>query len=200
MRSKAIVCSIALLAVALTLPLVAQPAKRSPAGSAATQVGEGYSKWVTVDYSRPILRGRAGIFGSGEEYGKKVYAGAPVWRAGADVSTRLKTEVDLKFGDTTVPAGEYSLFIDLGGPTNWTLLISKQPAMASFNRDKVGAETWGAYGYDEKQVVAKVPMQVDALEPVMDQLTWLFSNVSESGGTLVIAWDQTVAAAPFTVP
>ena len=40
----------------------------------------------------------------------------PVWRAGANVSTRLKTEVPLTFGGKTVPPGEYSLFIDLEAP------------------------------------------------------------------------------------
>ena len=61
----------------------------SPAGTAATQVGPKYSKWIEVTYSRPILRGRADIFGSGPTYGKGLLAGAPIWRAGAQTQTHI---------------------------------------------------------------------------------------------------------------
>ena len=53
----------------------------------------------------------------------------PAGSAGADVSTRLKSEVPLTFADRKVPAGEYSLFIDLNGPTAWTLIVSQWPAL-----------------------------------------------------------------------
>ena len=140
--------------IALTFCLVvaglvsAQDGKpASPKGSAATQIGDA---WIEVEYSRPILRSRQGIFGSGEEYGKKLYAGAPLWRAGANVSTRIKTDVDLEIGGTKVPKGEYSLFIDLkeGG---WTGVISKQPHLETPDRDKIGeGNTWGSYGYSDE--------------------------------------------------
>ena len=47
----------------------------------------------------------------------------PVWRAGANASTRLNTEAALTFGDQKVPAGEYTLFIDVKSPTSWTLMV-----------------------------------------------------------------------------
>src|SRR5262252_8191912 len=55
-------------------------------------------KWIDVTYYRPIKRGRNDLFGSGPDYGKKLNASAPVWRAGANVTTRLKTEVPLEIG------------------------------------------------------------------------------------------------------
>jgi hypothetical protein len=39
--------------------------------------------------------------------------GAPVWRVGANQTTRLKTEVPLIFEGKTLPVGEYSVFVDL---------------------------------------------------------------------------------------
>src|SRR5258708_6681857 len=96
-----------------TATSTAPPAPRraaSPSGTAATQVGE---KWIEIVYSRPILRGRTDIFGNGADYGKKVLAGATVWRAGANVTTRLKTEVPLEIGGKRLAPGEYSLFVDL---------------------------------------------------------------------------------------
>ncbi len=88
----------------------------TPPSTAATEVGGRYVKiadaqayqggrWIEVDYGRPIKRGRQDLFGSGAEYGKAVYAGAPVWRAGANQATRFKTAVPLVFGGKTLPAG-----------------------------------------------------------------------------------------------
>ena len=195
-RTTIITLTIALILALVSLPSAAQP--RSPRGQSATQTGAGFSKWVSVDYSRPILRGRTGIFGEGEAYGQKVNAGAPVWRAGADTSTRLKTEADLVFGGTTLPAGEYSLFIELKSATEWVLILSNHTAQARYNPDDKVA-LWGAYGYDASKDVLRMPMQVTAVENSIDELTYVFSDVTEAGGSLVLVWENTIGAAPFTV-
>ena len=79
----------------------------SPPGQAAVQLGGRWEKtaeggqayrdgkWVVVNYGRPLLRGRTNIFGSGEDYGRTVNAGAPLWRAGANDTTRLITQAPL---------------------------------------------------------------------------------------------------------
>ena len=108
----------AALAAALSASAVAQqeqkPRPLSPRGSAEAQVGMEVTKtgtrtvvkggnWLEIAYGRPLKRGRA-IWG-GETFGKDLYAGAPVWRAGSDVATLLKTEVPLQIGGKTIPAG-----------------------------------------------------------------------------------------------
>ena len=195
-RTTVIALTIALVLALLSLPATAQP--RSPRGQAATQTGAGFAKWVSVDYSRPILRGRTGIFGDGEAYGQKVNAGAPVWRAGADMSTRLKTEVDLVLGGTTLPAGEYSLFIELKSATEWNLIVSNHRAQERYNPDDKEA-IWGAYGYDASNDVLRMPMQVGALANSIDELTYVFSDVTEAGGAIVLVWENTIGTAPFAV-
>ncbi|MEE2777840.1 MAG: DUF2911 domain-containing protein [Acidobacteriota bacterium] len=169
---------------------------KSPRTSASTQIGDA---WIDVSYSSPILRGRTGIFGSGAEYGTKIYAGADVWRAGADVTTRITTEADLMIGDSKVPAGEYSFFIELkeGG---WTGIISKQPHMDAFDRAKMAEGiTWGAYGYDPKHDVARAPMAVTPAPQIIDNLIIGFGGVTAEGGNLFVVWDNQVGALPFTV-
>lgn len=134
----------------------AQPARRplSPPGMASAQVlgqwvrpnrqtytmgGETYQggKWIDITYGRPLMRGRDAFTGTGSDYGKSTIAqipggpNAPVWRAGANLSTRLKTEVPLVIGGMTVPPGEYSLFIDLKQPTEWTFIVSSYGAAAN---------------------------------------------------------------------
>lgn len=196
------------LALVAAPGLFAQDRPASPPGKAATQVGGEWKeqdgrqryvggKWIEISYGRPILRQREDIFGSGETYGQKVAAGAPVWRLGANQSTRLVTEVALKLGDTVVPAGEYSLFADLTGGT-WTLIVSNWPAQQTYDRDNKEA-LWGAYGYTPDKDVARVKMEVDTLQHRLDQLTIGFSDVTRDGGAILVAWDRTVARVPFTV-
>ena len=101
-------------AVVATTLAEAQQRPWSPCGRALTQVDGRFradgayegGKWIDVHYGRPILRGRRNFWGSGADYGKKMLLGTPVWRLGADQTTRFRTEADLMFGDQRLPAGE----------------------------------------------------------------------------------------------
>ncbi len=165
----------------------------SPRGEASTQIGEA---WIVVDYGRPILRGRTGIFGSGEEYGTTVMGPAPVWRAGANKSTRLHTEVPLMIGGTEVSAGEYSVFVELD-QGSWTLILSTHEAKESGRAP--GDGLWGSYNYTPDKDVVRAAMTVSEVEFSIDQFTISFFDVTETGGTLAMAWEHTMATIPFTV-
>ena len=180
----------------------------SPRGQSATQVGgkwttdaQGESrysdgKWIEVDYGRPILRGRTGVFGSGADYGKKVNAGAPVWRVGANQTTKLTTEVPLTIGGKTLNPGSYDLFVELkeGG---WTLIASTQPTQAKYDpKDK--SAIWGSYGYDTKFDVLRAPMTMSKTPHSVDQLTIAFLDMTDSGGKLAVAWGDTAGMVDFT--
>jgi hypothetical protein len=166
----------------------------SPSGTAATQVGD---KWIEIVYSRPILRGRTDIFGKGADYGKKVLAGAPIWRAGANVTTQLKTEAPLEIGGKRLAPGEYSLFVDLkeGG---WTLVVSTQPYQEKYDKSEK-AKTWGAYNYDPKFDVVRAPMKMTTPAFSFDQFTIGFVNMTDKGGAIAMAWEKTGAVVPFTI-
>jgi len=165
----------------------------SPRGEVSTQIG---GKWIVIDYGRPILRGRRGVFGADQDYGKKLYAGAPVWRLGANKSTRINTEIDLMFGDKKLPAGEYSMFAELG-QSGWTLIFSSHAAKNS-GREQ-GDGIWGSYNYDSAKDVIRVPMKTGTMPNSVDQLTIVFMDVTESGGLLGIAWDNVMGEAAFKV-
>ena len=194
-------CRVLILSLCLAVigfaPAAAQGDRpASPEGAASTQIGDA---WIDITYSRPILRGRSGIFGSGEEYGQTLLAGGPVWRAGANVTTRIKTEADLMIGGATVPAGEYSFFIDLKDGA-WTAIISKQGYMETFDREKMAEGlTWGAYGYNAEHDVVRAAMMTSTEEFAVDQMTILFSDVSEAGGAIVVIWDNQMGVLPFGV-
>lgn len=204
-------------AVAVAQQAPAKP--MSPEGSAAVQVLGTWSKparpaftlgretyqdgrWIEIRYGRPLQRGRD-LFGAGPNYGKAAndvgapgFPPPPVWRAGANKSTRLSTEVPLVFGKTTVPAGEYSLFVDLKLP-EWTLIISSWPAQDKFDPNNKAA-LWGAYGYTPDKDIVRVPMKLDKLPYEVDQLTWSFVDMKNNGGRIALMWGSTMASTTFT--
>ncbi|MEM1177036.1 MAG: DUF2911 domain-containing protein [Acidobacteriota bacterium] len=164
---------------------------KSPEGMSSTQIGDA---WIDVTYSRPILRGRDNIFGSGEEYGKTVNGGGDYWRAGANATTKLKTEIDLEIGGKKVPAGEYGVVIGLD-EKEWTLVLTTQETMDTWQGREAVAKgiMWGSYGYKPEFDVARAPMKIVPLVYSLDQLTITFVDVDETGATLVVAWDKTTA-------
>jgi len=172
----------------------AQERPLSPRGQATTQIG---SNWIDIYYGRPILRARQGIFGEGNEYGQQVYAGAPIWRIGSDVTTQITTEVDLVFGDDTLPAGEYSMFADLTA-NEWTLVFSTLGPKQTF-REETPNTVWGAYGYTDDLDVLRTSMTVSEHPVSADQLIVTFTDVTETGGNLTIWWDNQIATTPFEV-
>ena len=214
--AMAVACSAVVVIGQTPAPAQSAPAAQaaarpaSPVGTSATQVagtwgknargGDVYQngKWIEITYGRPIMRGRD-VYGTGADYAKGLLInGAKVWRAGANVSTRLNTEVPLTIGGKLVPAGEYSLFIDTKSPTDWTLIVSNWAAQQKYDPNNKEA-LWGSFGYTPDKDVARVAMKIDKFPLAVDELTWNFADVTPTGGKLVLQWDTVVASAPFTV-
>ena len=175
----------------------------SPPGRSATQVGGTYDEragyvggqWIEIRYGRPIKRGRD-LFGPAD-YREFLNDGAPVWRAGANQSTQLLTEMPLVFGGQALPPGEYTVFIDLATDP-WTFVVSTWPAQQEYDYENKEA-LFGAYYYTPDKDVVRVPMQRETGPYAHDQLSWQFVDVTGSGGRLALFWDTVVASVPFTV-
>jgi hypothetical protein len=220
MKLKAVAVVVASLAVG-TLLIAQSSRPLSPAGEASVQVGgkwvkstrqsyamggERYEggKWIDIIYSRPLMRGRQAFTGTGKDYGKSTVVQAPgapiatVWSAGANVSTRLKTEVPLIIGGKTVPAGEYSLFIDLKNPTEWTFIVSNWGAAPRIDPNDKDA-IYGAFGYTPEKDVVRAAMKVDTLPFTVEELTWQFIDMNEDGGRIAIMWDKSMGSVPFKI-
>ena len=129
--------------------------------------------------------------------GKAVNAGAPVWRVGANQTTKLKTEVPLMVGGKKIAAGEYDVFVDLK-ESGWTLILSTQPTQDQYDpKDKT--KIWGSYDYDTKFDVARVPMTMMTPAVSIDQFSIGFADMTDAGGKLAMAWEKTAAVVPFTI-
>ena len=210
MIRKASILGISLLLAGAVIASAQDKKPLSPAGTAATMVGgtwgaadkdgeRTYSggKWIEVTYSRPMLRGRTDIFGKGADYGKAVNGGAPVWRAGANQTTKLTTEVPLLIGAKTLAPGSYDVFVALKEGA-WTLILSTQPTQDKYD-PKNKAAIWGSYDYDAKFDVVRVPMTMATPAVSIEQFTIAFVDMTATGGKLALAWEKTAGVVPFTV-
>ncbi|HEY3853566.1 MAG TPA: DUF2911 domain-containing protein [Verrucomicrobiae bacterium] len=142
---------------------------------------------VTVVYGRPYTKDpKTGaprkIWGTLVPYGK-------IWRTGADEATLLITQKPIVFGDTTIPAGAYTL---------WTLPAEDGSAKLVINK-QIGQWGAGANIYDEKNDLARVDMKKDAIDTPVDQFTMAVEKNPSGGGVIKLTWESTQYSAAFTV-
>ena len=176
--------------VASALPLMAQPKRAASTGGnspheTVSAVIDGSR--VTITYGRPYTKnpktGEARkIWGELVPFGK-------VWRTGADEATTLITQKPLVIGETTVPAGAYTL---------WTLPAEDGSAKLIINK-QIGQ--WGAGPgiYDEKNDLARVDLKKDALEKTAEQFTMTVGKNPAGGGMIKLMWEDVQYSVAFTV-
>jgi hypothetical protein len=143
--------------------------RASPHEQVSATVG---GKKVTVVYGRPYEKGRV-IFGGLVPYDQ-------VWRTGADEATTLTTDGELTIGTLRVPKGTYALFT-IPGKSAWTLVVNKT------------AKQWGAFSYDVKEDVGRVPMKVGASAAPVEQFTIELQSAGDRKAVLKVSWDKVVA-------
>ena len=138
---------------------------------------EGEKAIIRVTYSKPVKNGRE-IFGKLVPYDK-------VWRTGANEATEIKFYQDVDFGGKKVKAGSYSLFT-IPGEKEWTVILNSD------------LDYWGAYKYNQKNDVIRVPATVSSLSEPLESFSIQFEGKSEKQGVMRIAWDTVVAEVPFS--
>jgi hypothetical protein len=137
---------------------------------------------ISVFYNRPSKKGRE-IFGGLVPYGK-------VWRTGANEATIFQTNKDLLIEGQRLKAGQYTL---------WTI-PDKETWKVIFNKEV------GQWGVKVPSGEANRNPDLDALtvdvhavwqDRVFEQFTIQF-NPSGSEAEMVLLWDQTLVAIPFS--
>jgi hypothetical protein len=178
-----------LLAAALiaATPMLAQTApKKPPASPPATASATIGGKSISIAYSSPGVKGREGqLFGKDGRISHDPHY--PVWRGGANSATTLKTDGDLTIGDLKVPAGTYTLFVDISDPDNWSLIVNK----------KTGE--WGL-AYDGTEDLGKTKMTMSKPPAMVENLVYTLTDNGGGKGTLTLAWEDHSASVPISVP
>jgi len=165
------ILSLGLTALAASAAAFAQGDRPSPPATAKVELN---GKTITIDYSRPSMRGRK-IMGGLVRYGE-------VWRTGANEATALKADVDLDIGGTKIPAGSYTIY-SLPSEGTWKLIINKQTGQ------------WGTE-YDQSQDLARVDLAKSTLPSPKEQFTMEFVKKSGDTADLVLEWETTKLSVP----
>lgn len=140
-------------------------------GKAELKAGNGS---ITIDYGRPVLKGR------------DMLSQLPVgqfWRMGSNMSTTLATPVDLAFGSTNVPKGNYSLWLKRTDAEKFQLVFNSQTGQ------------WGTQ-HDASKDAFQAPMKKDALSSPVETFT-LDLKDAPKGGVIVLTWGTTQLLAEF---
>jgi hypothetical protein len=128
---------------------------------------------VTIAYSRPSKKGRM-IFGDLVPYGK-------MWRTGANASTKITFDQDVKIEGNDVPAGTYALYT-IPGEAEWEIILHKNLTY------------WGTggknYKTEEDQLRFKVKPN-NAYPVVTETMTINLTNLTNEECVVELLWDKT---------
>ena len=152
----------------------------SPPGTASVTFADG--KKITIDYSRPKINDpKTGqprkIMGGLVPYDKE-------WRTGANDATTFVTDTNVKVGDLSVPAGNYTLYT-IPGETEWTIIINKQTGQ------------WGTV-YNQDQDLGRTKVKSGKTASTVDQFTISFDPAKGKSTTLNLQWENTKVSVPIT--
>ena len=171
-----------LLFAATTLFAQPKAPPKSPPATASATIG---GKTITITYSSPRVNGREGkIFASGGLISHDPHY--PVWRAGANAATTLKTDGDIMLGHLPVPAGTYTLFVDISDPAHWVLIVSKATG------------EWGL-AYDPAKDLGKTPMMMAKPPAMVEDLTYTLTDDGSGKGMLTLQWEDVSASVHIMV-
>jgi hypothetical protein len=132
---------------------------------------------ITIDYSSPAVHGRK-IWGALVPFDK-------LWRAGANLATKITFSRDVVIDGKPVPAGAYAFFV-IPTQSKWTLILNKnanQPGMGS---------------YKKEEDLLRVDVKPQAIA-MRERLAYLVSDFSDKSGNIDLEWEKLRVSLPFTL-
>lgn len=165
-RTGLTIAAVAVISLGTVLVL-AQGGSRE---KASATVGSAH---ISIDYGRPMLKGRDPL---------TMMKPGQIWRIGASAPTTISTDQDLMFGNTRVPKGKHILLAQMTEPGKWVLVASTKP--------------WDAY--DPSAKIAETPMKLEKSHDPVEQMTIKLSGHGNQGD-VEVAWGTSRLAASFNV-
>ena len=179
-RLNLLTCIVALVLMTYVNVAEAQDAKPRPSPAAVVTQRIGVHTDVTMNYSRPGVKGRK-VWGELVSYGmnpgNKYSKDKPYpWRAGANENTTIEFNHDLTIEGQKIAAGKYSVHM-VPSETTFKIMINKV------------SDAWGSYTYDAANDVITV-----TVTPVKDEhMEWFqysFDELSDDGATANLRWEK----------
>jgi hypothetical protein len=135
------------------------------------------SATFSVDYGRPLLRGRT-LLGDVISYDR-------VWRTGANAATQFTSSAPITLAGLSLPAGTYTLWT-VPRRTGVDLIVNKQTGQ------------WGTE-YSRAKDLGTAPMKADSVSQPVEKFTISIEPVDPRHGTLAMAWGTFRWRAPIVV-
>ncbi|MEQ8423514.1 MAG: DUF2911 domain-containing protein, partial [Cyclobacteriaceae bacterium] len=127
---------------------------------------------ITVDYSRPGVRGRK-VIGNLVPFGR-------IWRVGANESTKITFSDDVTIEGNAVPAGTYALYA-FPYDSEWTIVIHKNISHWGDGRDE--------YNASEDLVRFKVTPEKTKL--LQETFLITFDELTHKRARMIWLWENT---------
>ncbi|MDO6518066.1 DUF2911 domain-containing protein [Zobellia uliginosa] len=162
-----------------SVTMQAQIATPAPSPASKLQQTVGLTE-VTVEYSRPSMRGRT-IFGGLLEYGK-------LWRTGANARTKVTFSDDVKVDGQELKAGSYALYTK-PGKTSWEVFFYTEVDGGGTPKE-----------WDDSKVAAKTTVQVYQLPVDIETFTITWDDLGTNTANLGLMWERTYVAVPVEFP
>jgi hypothetical protein len=131
----------------------------------------------TVDYGRPLVRGRTLLGG--------IVPYDVVWRTGANAATQFTTSAPITLAGIQVPQGSYTLWT-VPRASGVDLIVNKQTGQ------------WGT-SYDKSRDLARAPMTTDTLTTPVEKFTISIAGADDRRGLLTMEWGSFRWSAPIVV-
>jgi hypothetical protein len=135
------------------------------------------SATFTVDYGRPLARGRTLLGG--------IIPYDIVWRTGANAATQFATSAPITLAGLQLPAGKYTLWT-VPRAKGVELIVNKQTGQ------------WGT-SYDRSQDLGRAPMATETPAAPVEQFTISIVPADAHRGTLAMEWGSFRWTAPIVV-
>lgn len=164
-----------LLAITFSLSTWAQELPQ-PSPSAMVKQRVGLTD-VTIEYSRPAMRGRV-IFGGLVPYNE-------LWRTGANKATSLTFSTPVYMNNNTIEPGTYSLFT-IPNEGEWQFILN------------ANTELWGTQGFNSDDNILAFTVPVNKHE-AQESMSISIENISDNSADIVIKWENVSVSIPFEV-
>ncbi|WKK66847.1 DUF2911 domain-containing protein [Lutimonas zeaxanthinifaciens] len=167
-----------LLCAVFSLQAQIQTPQPSPAAKVTQTIG---LTEVSVEYSRPAMRGRT-IFGDLVPYGK-------IWRTGANMRTKFTTDSDLKIDGKELKKGTYAI-LSIPNSDSWDIVFYTE-----YQAGGAPAEL------DESKVALKVSAKTMPMDYPMENFTFGFGDLADGvSGKMYIMWEKTMVMLNIDTP
>ena len=131
---------------------------------------------ITIRYHRPGVKGRK-IFGELLPYGQ-------VWRTGANESTKISFDRDVRINNEVINKGTYALYT-IPGERAWTWILNSDTTL------------WGSRNFSAKKNVLEYETKVSRLTERINSMELRWMNITHTSADLALEWENVRIKLPF---